>query len=146
LPDISVATDTKARFVGWRSHWPQTGNPTRQLHETVSATSQLLNELHGTPQIKLDSAILSKKMNELRLNLRDLGLWDEAVQVHTTVVELLRAGDLSDVAFSLNNLSTCLWDLGRNEQALKACQEAVAIFRLLVPETGSIAPRFRSLS
>ncbi|KAF9503935.1 hypothetical protein BS47DRAFT_735403 [Hydnum rufescens UP504] len=47
LPDILVVTDMKIPFVGWRTRWPQTGNSTRQLRETVSATLQLLDELHG---------------------------------------------------------------------------------------------------
>ncbi|KAF9507291.1 hypothetical protein BS47DRAFT_321154 [Hydnum rufescens UP504] len=148
LPDISVATDIKAQFVGCGTHRAQTGNPTQQLHETVLVALQLLKELHGTPEIELDSAILPKKMNKLGLSLRDLGLWDEAVQVQTKVVELLRVGgDPSDVAFSLNNLSACLWDLHRHEEGLKACQEAVGIFRPLVSERREVlAPDFsRSL-
>jgi hypothetical protein len=55
------------------------------------AILQLLNELYDVGEVEFDLAVLGGKMNDLSLNLHDLGLWDEAVQVQTAVV-LYRAG------------------------------------------------------
>ncbi|KAF9503809.1 hypothetical protein BS47DRAFT_1490332 [Hydnum rufescens UP504] len=92
LPHISVGTDVEAQVVRWETHQRPTGDPTRQLRETVTATLQLLNELHDVEEVKLDSAMLAGKMNDLSRNLHDLGLWGEAFEVQTTAVALCRAG------------------------------------------------------
>ncbi|KAF9505323.1 hypothetical protein BS47DRAFT_1400488 [Hydnum rufescens UP504] len=132
---ISVVTDKKMPFVRWETRWPQTGNPTQQLRQTIVATLELLVELPDTPHVELDSAMLSKKLYELMLNLRDLGLWDAALAVQIQVVKLCRLqGEMADVASSLTGLSACLWYLGRNEEALEPCQMAVSIFRQLQPK------------
>jgi hypothetical protein len=99
----------------------------------VSAT--LLNELHGTPQTELDSPMLSKKMYDLGANLEDLGLRDAALEVQTTVVVLCRVGgEMENLPVSLTCLFGYLSDLRRNEEALKASEEAVSIFHLSVTD------------
>jgi hypothetical protein len=52
-----------------------------QLRETVTATLDLLNELHDVEEVKLDSAMLAGKMNYLSRNFPNLGLWGEAFEV-----------------------------------------------------------------
>ncbi|KAF9507392.1 hypothetical protein BS47DRAFT_312788 [Hydnum rufescens UP504] len=88
LPHISVRTDVEAQAVRWKTHQQPTGDPTRQLRETVTATLELLNELHDVREVQLDLAMLARKMNDLSRNLHDLGLWGEAFEVQTMAVVL----------------------------------------------------------
>ncbi|KAF9507664.1 hypothetical protein BS47DRAFT_1488726 [Hydnum rufescens UP504] len=54
LPHISVGADVEAQVLELETHWQPTGDPTRQLRETVTATLQLLNELHDVRKVKLE--------------------------------------------------------------------------------------------
>ena len=119
LPDIAVNSQTEMQPVAWKSHLPQTGDPTRQLRETVSTTLQLLIELQSIRERKLDAIMLADKMDMLSLNLGDLGLREEALAVQTIVVVLCRAGrDMGRIAGSLTRLSIALSRLGHREHAL----------------------------
>ncbi|KAF8342543.1 hypothetical protein F5887DRAFT_350425 [Amanita rubescens] len=135
LSDIAVNTGTGTQPVGWETHRPQTGDPTRQLRETVMMTMQLLIELRSIGEKKVDATMLADKMLELSLNLGDLGLWDEGFAVGTIAMVLCRAGqDMVRIAMSLNGLSHHLSRLGRWEEALEIIEEAVSIFRKLAAD------------
>ena len=58
LPDIFVNTGTKLQSIRWGSHQPETGDPTRELRETVSATFQLITELQNT-DVTVDARMLA---------------------------------------------------------------------------------------
>ncbi|KAF9520146.1 hypothetical protein BS47DRAFT_1387488 [Hydnum rufescens UP504] len=132
LPDISVPTENQERSIGWRTHWPQSGDPADQFRETVSTTLELLNELHNTAQAELDVATLADKMSQLSLNLSDLGLWDEAFEVQSTAVTLHRTGqDVSGLSASLTELSRALLRLGRQDEALRKAEEAIRLYLYL---------------
>lgn len=51
------------------------------------------------------------------------------------MVEPSPAAYLSDLALSLNNLSLRLSEVGRREEGLAACEEAVTIYRRLTQTT-----------
>ncbi|KAF9514640.1 hypothetical protein BS47DRAFT_868085 [Hydnum rufescens UP504] len=141
LPSLSLAPAIDSQFIQWKTHWSETGNPMQQLRGAISATLQLLNELQDIAKVKLD---LARKMSDLSLNLHDLGLWEEADEIQTIVVELDRAGgDTLVLAISLNTHSVFLMALGHHEEALKACEEAVNICRASGSDQVDV-PRLRS--
>ncbi|KAF9504685.1 hypothetical protein BS47DRAFT_1490112 [Hydnum rufescens UP504] len=127
LPHISARTDIEGRLVQWGSYQQPTGDPRRQLRDTVMATLQLQNELQDVGEIEFDLAMLAEKMDDLSTNLDDLGLSDEAFEVQATVVVLYRAGgDKSYLSVALVGPSIRFSKLGRHEAALRA-SEALSI-------------------
>jgi hypothetical protein len=69
LPHISFGTDVETQVVRGETRRQPTG-----------ATLELLNELHDTRELKLDSTMLAGKMDDLSNNLHDLDLWGEAFE------------------------------------------------------------------
>ncbi|KAF9513946.1 hypothetical protein BS47DRAFT_1392840 [Hydnum rufescens UP504] len=101
-PHISVGTDVEVQVVGSKTHKQPTGDLTRQLRKAVMATLELLNELHDVAEVKSDSAMLAGKMDDLAMNLHDLGLQGEAFEVQSMAAELYHAGGKkSDLSGSL---------------------------------------------
>lgn len=132
MPHITVNSQSKRDFVQTRRHLPQTGDPTRQLRNSILAILQLLNELEDMPRTKLDAATVAEKMGMLSLNLSDLGLREEALEVQTIVVALRRPRkDVADLGSSLNNLSARLSGVGLLTEALEIIKEATDIYRKL---------------
>ena len=127
--EYNISQKQKQDRFDYHRHIAQTGKPTRQLRQTMTETFELLNLLQDN-ETAVPADTLAERMSELSLNLRDLGMREEALGIQTMCVVIHRGlvqqhghslATSWKLAQSLNNLSICHCVLSATER--KQCKQ-----------------------
>jgi tetratricopeptide (TPR) repeat protein len=121
------------------THYCPTGDPAEQTKDAIMETVQILRTLR-TRESSVPVTQIAADLEDLSMQLLDLGMYEDARQTYLQVVRIYRGSTAEEnrpaiidarVARALIGVSTSLHHLGKSQEGLEPIREAWSIFRHL---------------